>query len=238
MANTSYSTNTFYKKILNMHAISYYFLLLTLFISALLVLAFWFMSWKIWFVALLVMVAWTPLVLKIMTSIYQKYQWLALIFVMVIAQGGHTIEHTAQMVQLHIFHLYGAQASGLIGALNIEWVHLIWNSWVLLMCPLLLYYFRKNPWLWILFIFAIYHEIEHIVMVSVYIKTGVSGSPGLLAKGGLIGGGLPIIRPDLHFLYAVFEEALIIAAYYREIKKRLKVEVLSNREAPGKTAQA
>lgn len=221
MAKQLSSQGPVYKHIVNMHTISYYFVVATLLISTLLVFACWLFGWAIWLVALLVMLAWMPLVWKVMNTIFQKYQWLALLFVIVVAQGAHTIEHTAQMVQLHILGLHGAQASGFIGALNIEWVHLIWNTWVLVMAPMLLYFFRKNPWLWILFVFAIYHEIEHIYMVAVYVKTGIAGTPGLLAKGGVIGGGLPIARPDLHFLYALFEEGLLLIAYYAEIKKRL-----------------
>lgn len=219
MAKSLVSHSVVNKHILDMHAVSYYFLVATFLISALLIFATWFFNWTIWLMALLVMVAWMPLTFKMMTDIFKKYQWVALLFVMVVAQGAHTIEHIAQVIQLHLLNLHGLQASGLIGGLNNEWVHLIWNSWVLLMCPMLLFHFRKNPWLWILFIFAIYHEAEHIVMVASYLRTGLQGSPGLLAHGGLIGGGLPISRPDLHFLYALFEESVIFLAYYGEIRK-------------------
>jgi hypothetical protein len=58
--------------------------------------------------------------------------------------------------------------------------------------------------------FAIYHEIEHIYMVAVYIKTGIADDPGLPAHRGLIGGELPISRSDPHALYAVLEEAMIL----------------------------
>jgi hypothetical protein len=70
--------------------------------------------------------------------------------------------------------------------------------------------------LWILFVFAIYHEAEHVYIVSIYVQTHKLGIPGLLAKGGVIGGGLPILRPDLHALYAVFEITLILMIYFME----------------------
>jgi hypothetical protein len=83
---------------------------------------------------------------------------------------------------------------------------------------ILLFPFRRNVWLWMLFIFAIYHEAEHIYIVSIYVKTHIAGNPGLLARGGLIGGGLPINRPDLHAIYAVLEEAMLIMIYLQERK--------------------
>jgi hypothetical protein len=46
-----------------------------------------------------------------------------------------------------------------------------------------------------------------------FLATGIPGSPGLLASGGSIGGGLPLSRPDLHFIYNVVETAAIAVAY-------------------------
>jgi hypothetical protein len=54
--------------------------------------------------------------------------------------------------------------------------------------------------------------------MSVYLRTGIVGSPGLLAHGGAIAGGLPLIRPDLHFLYNLIEETLILIAYTYQLK--------------------
>lgn len=46
-----------------------------------------------------------------------------------------------------------------------------------------------------------------------YLATGVPGTPGLLSKGGLIGGGLPLTRPDLHFLYNLIETVPLTIAF-------------------------
>jgi hypothetical protein len=54
-----------------------------------------------------------------------------------------------------------------------------------------------------------------------FLATGIPGSPGLLAAGGAIGGGLPISRPDLHFLYNVVETALIAVAYRWQLRLAL-----------------
>lgn len=188
-------------------------------LSALLILAFWIDGWAVWLLGFLIMAAWMPLVFSTMKKISVYHPWLAFLYVLLIFQTAHMIEHLAQMVELHLLGWPGPKAGGIIGFLNVEWVHLVWNSWVLLAVALLLFPFRRNVGLWGLFAFAIYHEIEHVYIVSIYVRTGLAGNPGLLAKGGLIGGGLPITRPDLHAIYAVLEVAMLLMIYLQETRK-------------------
>jgi hypothetical protein len=70
-----------------------------------------------------------------------------------------------------------------------------------------------NRWLMVAAVISAWHAIEHTYIMSVYLTTGVSGTPGLLASGGLIGGGLPLTRPDLHFLYNLVETVPLVLAY-------------------------
>ena len=123
------------------------------------------------------------------------------------------------MVQIHLLGLSGLQARGIFGMLDLEWVHFIWNSWVLLCAVLLVFLYRKNPWLWVLLVISVWHEMEHVYIMSVFLHTGHVGTPGLLARGGAIGGGLPLSRPDLHFFYNLLEELLLIVAYLSQIKR-------------------
>ncbi len=67
-----------------------------------------------------------------------------------------------------------------------------------------------------------WHAFEHVAIMSVFLRTGIVGSPGLLARGGAIAGGLPITRPDLHFLYNLVEETLILTAYAYQLKQLAK----------------
>jgi hypothetical protein len=196
-------------------------LVLASLVSAALILAFWIDGWTAWLLGFLIIAAWMPLVLATMKKLSLTHRWLAFLYLLLISQTAHMIEHLAQMVELHLLGWAGPKAAGIIGFLNIEWVHLVWNSWVLLAICLLLVPLRHNKWLWGLFIFAIYHEIEHIYIVSIYVRTGIAGNPGLLARGGLIGGGLPIARPDLHAIYAVLETAMILMIYLQESKRVL-----------------
>src|SRR5207237_5475673 len=58
--------------------------------------------------------------------------WIALLGFLALAQTAHLLEHIAQMVQIHVLHLSGAAAQGIVGQLDIEWVHFSWNALVLI----------------------------------------------------------------------------------------------------------
>ena len=174
----------------------------------------------LWKVALLILLAWLPIFVVKTREIYRQYRWLAFFFVLLIAQSVHFTEHIAQMIQIHFLGLSGMQAHGIIGMLDLEWVHFIFDAfWVPFCVYILLFVYRKsNPWLWILGVIVTWHGLEHVVIMSYYLRTGIVGSPGLLAHGGVIAGGLPLIRPDLHFLYNLIEVTLILIAYTYQIK--------------------
>ena len=144
---------------------------------------------------------------------------IALLGFLALTQTAHLIEHVAQMIQIHVLHLSGANAKGIVGQLNIEWVHFIWNALVLVTLLVLLPRFRTNPWLIAMTPLAAWHFVEHSVMIVTYIQTGVSGTPGLLSSGDLLFGGLPIARPDLHFLYNLVETAPLLVAWLVEIRR-------------------
>lgn len=145
--------------------------------------------------------------------------WLALLGFLAVSQTAHLFEHIAQMIQIHVLHLTGPAARGLVGQLDIEWVHFIWNLWVFGLLVMVLPRFRMNPWLIGVAVFAAWHLVEHVVMMATYLTTGVAGSPGLLSSGGLIAGGLPIARPDLHFLYNFVETVALLVAWVVELRR-------------------
>lgn len=146
--------------------------------------------------------------------------WIALLGFLAVSQTLHFLEHVAQMFQIHVLHLSGANAQGIVGQLNIEWVHFTWNALVLVIVVVLLFVpgFRTNPWLIAVTPLAAWHFVEHSVMIATYLQTGVAGSPGLLSSGGLLFGGLPIARPDLHFLYNLAETFPLLAAWLVELR--------------------
>ncbi len=176
-------------------------------------------NWPVWGVGLATALPWIPLFTSEVVWTYRHYPWLTLFYVLVITQGGHFLEHVAQMIQIHVLGLRGAAAQGVFGALNIEWVHFVWNTWVIVAVLVLLRRFAPNPWLRVTAILAGWHEIEHAFIMSVYLSTGKSGTPGLLARGGLVDGGLPLTRADLHFFYNLIETVPLVVAFVYQLKR-------------------
>jgi hypothetical protein len=131
--------------------------------------------------------------------------WLALYVALAATQTGHVGEHVVQIVQLHVLGIPPTDAHGVFGALDIEWVHFIWNTWVFAAIAVLLIGKPRQGWLWLAGLVAGWHLAEHVVLIGLFLATGVEGRPGLLANGGLLAGGLPVARPDLHMAYNVVE---------------------------------
>ena len=177
------------------------------------------MSWPLWLFAFVALAIWTPAFTMEVVWTREQYGWLALFYALAVLQGAHMVEHIVQMVQLHVLHLTGPAARGVFGALDIEWVHFVWNTLVFLALALLVWRFPRNPLLWVTLAFATWHQVEHSYILSVYLRTGVSGTPGLLSKGGMIGGGLPLKRPDLHFFYNLFETATLFIAFGSQLRR-------------------
>ena len=146
--------------------------------------------------------------------------WRSLFAALLAFQLGHVGEHVAQMLQLHVLGLPATQARGVLGTLDVEWVHFLWSSAVLVATALLVRRLPHNRWLLLTLALSIWHELEHVTMLATYLRTGVSGSPGLLAAGGLIGGGLPLLRPDLHFLYNAMLTVPLFLAFRAEVLRR------------------
>src|SRR5215207_6929831 len=106
-------------------------------------------GWPIWVTGATVLVPWVPLFGMQTARTYQRYQWRALFYALVVTQTAHFFEHVAQMIQIHVFGLSGLAARGVFGALDIEVVHFAWNTWVLLAIFALLAVYRSNAWLWL-----------------------------------------------------------------------------------------
>jgi hypothetical protein len=170
-----------------------------------------------WAVVLATVIPWLPILVREIAWAYRDYPWLALFYVLVITQGVHFLEHVTQVTQLHLLMLRGPQARGVFGALNIEWVHFFWNSLVLLAVAVLVWRFHRNSWLWLTLAVSGWHAVEHAYILSVYLRTGIEGTPGLLSAGGAIAGGLGLARPDLHFLYNLIETVPLVLAFVTQI---------------------
>jgi hypothetical protein len=117
----------------------------------------------------------------------------------IVLQLGHQVEHVVQMIQMHVDGQPPAFAHGLIGRLDLEWVHFGLTLGIGIVAVLALLRWPTNPFAWLLLPLALWHLAEHSVILITYLRTGITGTPGILARGGLLNG--PLARPDLHFLY-------------------------------------
>lgn len=176
-------------------------------------------GWPVWAIVAAGLAPWVPVLAFEIDWARRHYGWLALFYALVVTQGGHVIEHVVQVTQIHVAGTPAKQAKGVFGALDIEWVHFVWNTWVLIAVVLLVLRFRRNPFLWATLAFALWHEAEYAFLISRYIATDLPGHPGLAAKGGTIAGGLPITRPDLHFYYNVIETTPLIAGFVYQLRR-------------------
>jgi hypothetical protein len=122
---------------------------------------------------------------------------------LVIAQGLlHFPEHIAQFVQRFYLH---KPADGLLGQLNVEWVHVIYNWGLLaLMIPVMVgcgFFARNNAWrrfnivawagIMASFWIQVWHAFEHYAKLSQYYHNLASKTPVIPASGpnapGLVG---------------------------------------------------
>ena len=176
-------------------------------------------GWSLWTVGTAVVLPWVPVFVRDLTWIYKRYGWLALFYALVVTQGGHCLEHAVQMVQIHVLGLTGPDARGVFGFLDIEAVHFVWNTWVMLAVGLLLWRFPANGALRVTALLAGWHSVEHAYIFWVYLSTGLSGTPGLLSQGGALFGGLPISRADLHCVYNILESVPLLVAFFGQVRR-------------------
>jgi hypothetical protein len=88
------------------------------------------------------------------------------------------------------------------GQLDFETIHFFWDSAIWLILGLVFTRFAAgNLWLWIAFIAASLHELEHLYLYWIYNADpsfyAHGGLGGIMGNGGLI--GAPLARPYLHF---------------------------------------
>jgi hypothetical protein len=175
--------------------------------------------WPLWAMALATVAPVVPLLCLEAVATYRRYNWLGGFYVLTVAQVGHMIEHVVQMTQLRVLELPPDQAHGIVGIFDNEWVHFVWNNSVALVVLLLLVRFRHNLWLWLTAAVSTWHGIEHVSIIWPYLTTGLRGAPGLLAQGGLLGGGLPLSVVELHYYYNLLETVPLVLAFLAECKR-------------------
>jgi hypothetical protein len=175
-------------------------------------------GWQLWLIAIAMIAPWIFIFTFEAQWCYKHFKWYTIFYMTVLMQGGHFVEHIAQIIQIYVLNYPPEHAHGIFGALDTEWIHFLWNITLLIFNILLIKKFPKNIFLWINAVAVLWHQFEHTYIMWVYLTTGVSGDPGLLSQGGLILGGLPYIRADIHFVYNILETLPLTIAFILQLR--------------------
>lgn len=174
----------------------------------------------IWLAFGLAFIPWVLMMFVEMEWTYEHFGWFALFGVMAFVQTVHFTEHVIEVVQVHFFHTPLKQALAIFGELNVEWVHFTGDTALSIGTLLLLTKYYRNGWLWVATFFQIVHQSEHSFLIYNYVFNHVDpGAPGMLADGGAIGGGLPLIRPDLHLIYNTLYTVPLALAFIYQLRR-------------------
>lgn len=200
--------------------------LITMLASGFLLLGSFYYGFPLWGKVGVFLLPWIPLFYFEAAWKYEQYGFYAMVGVFTILQLGHLGEHSAQVGQLFFSSGDITTSHGVFGALDRELVHFVWDSLVWLgVCVVLIKLGPHNKWLWISFIAASFHEVEHVFLF--YLDRfepafyAAGGTTGILAKGGLI--GTPFSRPYLHYLYNFFVVIPLVMAFWDETKRAYNI---------------
>src|SRR5439155_15634545 len=116
-------SNTLARPIVLLPAMSLSALVVTIVASAISAFVAIAASWPLWAVGVAAIVPWIPSFTAQAVSVERSSTGLGLFYVLVVTQGAHFLEHVAQMIQIHGYGLIGPGARGVIGVLDVEWVH-------------------------------------------------------------------------------------------------------------------
>ncbi len=182
-------------------------------------------------VASVTLIPWIPLFVSEATWKYRHYAWFAFYEILFVAQGLHFIEHIAQVLQVYVLGIPRADAHGIFGNLDAEFVHFSFDTFLEVSVIILLFKFRKNIALWVTGVVGLWHTAEHWYITYYYVFNrpyySAHAKNGLLAQGGLLWPNSPLPRIELHFLYnllftvpLIWGFILILRDAYDEYLKR------------------
>jgi hypothetical protein len=193
-----------------------------LIVSLLLVPTLWLLGAPpplVWFSAL---VPWIPLVAQEFTCKRARYGVFALFVLMGLLQLLHMVEHSTQVGQLVVTMGDLSRSHGIVGQLDFEAVHFVTDSLLWIGLGMLVVVIReRNIWLWIAFIAASLHEVEHLYLFWLHIFDDnfylAGGFSGVLGDNGLIGS--PLDRPYLHYTYNLIVFVPMLIAIWDEARR-------------------
>jgi hypothetical protein len=137
-------------------------------------------------------------------------------------QTLHMGEHSVQLLQMLVTDGDLAHSHGVFGRLDFETVHFVADTAVWLSLGAFLVHCRgENRWLWVAFVAASLHQIEHFYLFWMYhahpAVYEAGGFAGIMGSGGIIGS--PLGRPYLHFAYNVIVIVPMLVALWDQARR-------------------
>ena len=169
-----------------------------------------------------ILAPWIPLVALEARHKKARYGVFALFVLMGLLQVLHMIEHSVQVGQLVATTGDLSRSHGIFGQLDFEAVHFFTDSLLWIGLGMLVIVIReRNVWLWIAFIAASLHEVEHLYLFWLYIFDNnfylAGGFNGVMGDNGLIGS--PLDRPYLHYTYNLIVLVPMLIAIWDEARR-------------------
>ncbi len=165
---------------------------------------------------------WVPVIAIEARWKYATYGIFAAFLLLVVLQIAHMGEHSMQVGQLFVHQGDLTVSHGVFGQLDFEMVHFVTDTmlWIVL-GTLLVIYRGRNPWLWVAFIAASLHQVEHFYLFWMYQTHGsfyaAGGFAGIMGESGVIGS--PLDRPYLHFSYNFIVVVPMLIALWDEARR-------------------
>ncbi len=155
----------------------------------------------------------------------------------VIVQLLHMVEHSVQVGQLVSTGGSLAKSHGIFGQLDFELVHFVTDTFLWVSLGTLLVLLKaRNVWLWVAFVAASFHQVEHFYLFYLYHADNPfylsGGVAGIMGKNGLIGS--PLDRPYLHYSYNFIVFVPMVIAVWDEARR---VDRLPRGASPARPAE-
>lgn len=187
---------------------------------------------RLWLIWLALLAPWVPVVVRESRHKFTYNAVFASFGLLVILQVLHMVEHTTQVVQLAITGGVLAKSHGVIGQLDFETVHFIADTALWISLGLMAVIFRgRNLWLWVAFVAASLHEIEHLYLFWMYAAEHTvylsGGAAGIMGHYGLIGS--PLDRPYLHYTYNFIVFVPLLIAFWDQARHTDRVRLAEGR---------
>jgi hypothetical protein len=189
----------------------------------------------LWLAWLAVLAPWIAPVAREARWKYARYGVFVLFALMGLLQMLHVVEHSVQVGQLVATTGDLGRSHGLFGQLDFELVHFLTDSLLWVGLGLLIMVMRgRNAWLWVAFVAASLHEVEHLYLFflnffanNVYLSGGFSG---IMGHHGMIGS--PLDRPYLHYTYNLIVFVPMLIAIWDEARHTDRLHPPAAQAAP------